>query len=172
MGHKGFDLVAEALERIVSKNVCLVILGTGDERFENFFREAEARHRGLVSASIMYSEKRASMVYAGADMMLMPSRSEPCGLTQMIALRYGTLPIVRAVGGLKDSIRPYPQEDANGFSFYYYSVEEMVRVIDYALSAHQDKTVWNTLVKRGMEEDLTWSRSAKDYLDIYSALTD
>lgn len=172
VGHKGFDLVADALEQIVSRNACLVILGTGDERYEHLFREAEHRHQGRVSASIMYSEKRASMVYGGADMLLMPSRSEPCGLTQMIAMRYGTVPIVRAVGGLRDSIRPYPQEDANGFSFYYYSTEEMMRVIDYALSIHQDSSAWADLVTRGMEEDLSWNRSAKEYESTYAALLD
>jgi len=170
VGHKGFDLVAEALDRIVSRNAKLVILGTGDANYESFFRDAEHRYKGVVSANIMYSEKRASQVYAGADMILMPSRSEPCGLTQMIAMRYGTVPIVHEVGGLKDTVRPYPAENANGFSFYYYSADDMMRSIDYALDTWHDKDTWCSLTRRDMVEDLSWARSAKDYINIYDSL--
>lgn len=168
--HKGFDLVAESLDRIVDMNIRLVILGTGDDKFENYFREAEIRHKGAVSANIMYSEKRASMVYAGADMMLMPSRSEPCGLTQMIAMRYGTVPIVHEVGGLKDTVHSYPPENANGFAFFNYSSDEMLWAIDNAITTWYDKEKWKKLMLRDMTQDLSWSRSAKEYINIYDSL--
>ena len=170
VGHKGFDLVEQSLDRIVSMNIRLVILGTGDAKFEDYFREAEARYHGRVSANIMYSEKRASKVYAGADMMLMPSRSEPCGLTQMIAMRYGSVPIVREVGGLKDTVRPLPAEDTNGFTFFAYSADEMLRAIENALNTWHDKDKWLGLMQRDMSEDLSWSRSAKKYIEIYDSL--
>ncbi|MGI5985208.1 MAG: glycogen synthase GlgA [Clostridiales bacterium] len=170
VGHKGFDLVSDALDRIVSKGARLVILGTGDGIYENFFRDAEARYKGRVSANIMYSEKRASKLYAGADIMLMPSRSEPCGLTQMIAMRYGTVPIVRAVGGLRDTVRPYPAENSNGFTFYDYSADAMLGAIDYAIDIWQSKDEWWNLMCRGMTEDLSWNHSAKEYINIYKAL--
>ena len=170
VGHKGFDIVTEALDGIIEKNARLVILGTGDERFESFFRYAESRYHGTVSANIMYSEKRASMVYAGADIMLMPSRSEPCGLTQMIAMRYGTVPVVHEVGGLKDSVRPYPAEDSTGFTFYCYSADDMLWAVERALSTWQDKAEWQKLVLRGMTENLSWSRSADEYIKIYNSL--
>ena len=168
VGHKGFDLVAEALDRLVERGARFVLLGTGEERFERFFREAENRYKGAVSASILYAEKRASMIYAGADMMLMPSKSEPCGLTQMIAMRYGTVPIVHAVGGLRDSVRPYPNDDANGFCFYEYSADDMLRAIDYAIDTWRDKEKWQELVCRDMREDLSWARSAEAYLRLYA----
>lgn len=168
VGHKGFDLVAEALEEIVDRGLRLIILGTGDKYFEGVFADAENRHKGRVSANIMYSEMRAIMIYAGADMMLMPSRSEPCGLTQMIAMRYGTVPIVRAVGGLRDTVRPYGEEDPNGFNFYEYSVRGMLGAIDYALSVWGEPAAWRALMKRDMSEDLTWSRAADEYLNIYN----
>ncbi|MDR1132389.1 MAG: glycogen synthase [Oscillospiraceae bacterium] len=170
VGHKGFDLVAEALDRLVSRSIKLVILGTGEERFERFFREAENRYKGTVSANIMYSERRASLVYAGADMLLMPSKSEPCGLSQMIAMRYGTLPIVHEVGGLKDTVRPYPGADANGFSFLWYSADDMLQAIDRAIEAWRYPEKRRALILRGMREDLSWTRSAKTYIALYHSL--
>jgi starch synthase len=169
VGHKGFDLVAGAVEEIVATGARLVILGTGDKYFENVFADAERRHKGRVSANIMYSVPRSILIYAGSDMMLMPSRSEPCGLTQMIAMRYGTIPIVRAVGGLKDSVRPYGTEKPNGFNFYEYSVHGMLGAIDYSLRVWQNKSEWRALTKAAMQEDLTWSSSADKYLELYAA---
>ena len=168
VGHKGFDLVEQAADAIVEKGARLIILGTGDKYFEDAFAAAEQRHKGRISANIMYSEKRAMTIYAGSDMILMPSRSEPCGLTQMIAMRYGTIPIVRAVGGLKDTIRPYGTKDANGFNFYEYSTHGMLGAIDYALTVWQDKKAWLALQKKDMSEDLSWSSSADKYLELYN----
>ena len=170
VAHKGHDLVSSALDRILSKNVRLIILGTGDKKYADFYREAEFRNKGRVSANIMYSESRASKVYAGSDMILMPSKSEPCGLSQMIAMRYGTVPIVHAVGGLKDTVLPYPNDNSNGFIFYSFNVDDMLGVIDYALSIRQNKEDWNDLMLRGMTADLSWSRSAKEYKNIYKML--
>jgi len=170
VGHKGFDIVRDALGGIIARNIRFVVLGTGDSKFEDFFREAEYRHKGRVSASIMYSEARSSKIYAGADMLLMPSKSEPCGLTQMIAMRYGTIPIVHEVGGLRDSVHPYPREDSNGFSFYGYSADDMLGTIDYALGIWNDRAEWRKLMQRAMMEDFSWTRSAKEYINIYNSL--
>lgn len=170
VSHKGFDLVEAAFDRIVSRGAKFIILGTGEEKYESFFRRAEDQYKGRVSANIMYSDKRASLIYAGADMMLMPSRSEPCGLTQMIAMRYGTVPVVREVGGLRDSVRPYPSEDSTGFTFCWYSADDMASVLGYAIDIWYDKDKWSELVARDMSEDLSWSRSANEYKKIYESL--
>ena len=168
--HKGFDLVVESLADIVAHGARIVILGTGDSRYENFFHEAENRHRGAVSANIMYSEERSSKVYAGADLMLMPSRSEPCGLTQMIAMRYGTPPVVHTVGGLKDSVVPYPYDGSNGFTFSNYTSCDLLGTVDYAMSIRRNADEWEALQLRGMTADHTWKHSAKKYLDLYRDL--
>lgn len=170
VGHKGFDLVADVLDAIISKNARLIVLGTGDAYFEDYFREAENRHRGRVSANIMYSDSRASKIYSGADMLLMPSKSEPCGLSQLIAMRYGTVPIVHEVGGLKDTVHPYPSENSNGFSFYGYCVNDILGTIVYALQTWSNTAEWKSLMRRGMTEDLSWNRSAKEYIEVYNSL--
>lgn len=170
VSHKGFDLVAQALETIVSKNLRLVILGTGDKGFEQYFRDAEGRHSGRVSANIMYSEERAMLVYSGSDMLLMPSRSEPCGLSQMIAMRYGTLPIVRSVGGLRDSVRNHRSENANGFTFYDYSAEAMLGAIDDAINTFAAPGEWADLMANAMTSDFSWDASAGEYMKIYETL--
>lgn len=171
VSHKGCDLISAALDSLVSKGVRVVILGTGDSAFENRFRDAEYRHKGRVSSNIMYSEQRASLIYAGADMLLMPSKSEPCGLSQLIAMRYGTLPVVHAVGGLRDTVRPYPQDNSNGFSFGDYSTDALLGTVDYAVGVYYNKEQWRSLMKRAMTEDLGWSRSAKEYIDVYRKIT-
>ena len=168
--HKGFDLVVATLEDMVAHGARLILLGTGDARYEDFFRDAENRHRGRVSANILYSEERSSKIYAGADLLLMPSRSEPCGLTQMIAMRYGTPPVVHAVGGLRDSVVPYPYDGSNGFTFSNYAACDLLGTVDYAMSIRQNTAEWKALQLRCMTADLSWSRSAKQYLDLYRAL--
>ena len=168
--HKGFDLVVDTLDDMVAHGARIVILGTGDAQYEGFFRDAESRHRGRVSANIMYSEERSSQVYAGADLMLMPSRSEPCGLTQMIAMRYGTPPVVHAVGGLRDSVVPHPYDGSNGFTFSNYAACDLLGTVDYAMSIRQDADEWQALQHRCMTADLSWKTSAQQYLDLYRAL--
>ena len=168
--HKGFDLVVEKLDEMVAHGARVVILGTGDAHYEGFFRDAENRHRGRVSANIMYSEERSSKVYAGADLMLMPSRSEPCGLTQMIAMRYGTPPVVHAVGGLRDSVVPHPYDGSNGFTFSNYAACDLLGTVDYAMSIRRNADEWTALQRRGMTADLSWKASAQQYLELYRAL--
>ena len=170
VGHKGFDLVAQALDEIIGKGARLVVLGTGERGFEDFFRTAQERYPGRVSANIMYSEKKASLLYAGSDMLLMPSKSEPCGLSQLISMRYGTIPVVRSVGGLRDTVSPYPAEDSNGFRFDNYNAYDMLGAIAYALEIYQDKTQWQGLIRRCMTRDLGWEESAKRYIGVYSGL--
>ena len=172
VGHKGFDLVTASLDEILERGARLVILGTGEEYFENFFRDAERRWKGRVSANIMYDEKRSMQIYSGADMFLMPSQSEPCGLSQMIAMRYGTVPIVREVGGLKDTVHNLGAENANGFSFREYSAYGLLGAVDFALRTYRDdKPVWKKLMLADMKADLSWKASAKKYQDIYKKIS-
>ena len=158
------------LFRSVEKGAALVVLGTGEAAQENACRDAENRHHGLVSANIMYSDARAMAIYSGADMVLMPSKSEPCGLTQMIAMRYGTIPIVRCVGGLHDTVRNYRSEESNGFTFGDYTPEAMLGAIDDALNTFTDKKEWKALQKRAMTQDLSWTLSAEKYIELYSRI--
>ena len=168
--HKGFDLVTSAISSIMSKNVQFVVLGTGDWNFEQCFRNAQNEYGGRFSANIQYSDVLASRIYAGADIFLMPSRAEPCGLSQMIAMRYGTVPVVREVGGLKDTVRPYPAGDSNGFTFSYCSVDDMMWAISRAVDLWYDPGEWGRLMYRGMTWDFSWGRSAGEYMHIYQQL--
>lgn len=170
--HKGFELVAAALPEIMGMDVQMVVLGTGDWNFEETFRQAAAQYPGRFSAQIMYSAALSTAIYGGADLFLMPSVAEPCGLSQMIAMRYGTLPIVRETGGLKDSVIPHMAPGGNGFTFADINVHDMVWVIREAVDLyHNDKKAWKALMKRAMTADFSWKRSADDYLAIYSQLT-
>lgn len=171
--HKGFDLVRHVLEEIIMKNdVQFVLLGTGETALEEFFKDLEMRYPEKVCIKLEYNKVLSKKFYAGADMFLMPSKSEPCGLSQMIASRYGTVPIVRECGGLADTIRAYNEYDGsgNGFSFRNYNAHEMMKVIDYALALYSDKSKWTQLVRNVMKVDFSWNVSAKKYIDIYSAL--
>lgn len=169
--HKGFDLVIAALEGIMGLNTELVVMGTGNWGYEQRFRDAANRHPGRVSANILYSEELASRIYAGADIFLMPSRSEPCGLAQMIAMRYGAVPLVREAGGLKDTVIPYPNPESNGFTFAYYSADDMLHVLNEAVGLFRDyKDEWEALTTRCMERDFGWKNSAREYIEIYKML--
>ena len=168
---KGLDLVNYAIERICDENTQFVVVGTGDPRYENMFRHYQWKYPERVSANILYSDKLAHKVYAAADTMLMPSLFEPCGLTQLISLRYGTVPIVRETGGLKDTVMPYNEFDGTGtgFSFANYNAEEMLGVINYSKSVYYDhRKEWDAMVKRGMETDYSWISSARQYEGMYS----
>lgn len=172
VSHKGFDLIFEVLDELMGEDVQLVVLGTGDWKFEQGFIEASYRYPGRLSANIMYSDALASKVYGGADMLLMPSRSEPCGLSQMIAMRYGTVPIVRETGGLRDSVSPYLSEYSTGFTFTNYNSDDMLYVIREALELYRgDKKAWRALMKRCMKADFSWGKSAKEYMEIYDEIT-
>ncbi len=171
--HKGFDLVRHVLEEIIMKNdVQFVLLGTGETVLEEYFKDLAMRYPEKVCIKLEYNKVLSKKFYAGADMFLMPSKSEPCGLSQMIASRYGTVPIVRECGGLADTIKAYNEYDGsgNGFSFKNYNAHEMMKVINYALTMYSDKSKWTQLVRNVMKVDFSWNVSAKKYIDIYSAL--
>lgn len=171
---KGLDLINWAMEGICDNNTQLVVLGTGDERYENMFRHFQWVKPGKVSANIYYSEDLAQKIYAGADAILMPSNFEPCGLTQLIALRYGTVPIVRETGGLRDTVEPYNEFElrGTGFTFSNYNAQEMLDTINFARRTYFDyRDNWNNIVERGMRQDFSWWRSAGIYADLYNRLT-
>ncbi|MDE5569237.1 MAG: glycogen synthase, partial [Ruminococcus sp.] len=168
---KGLDLINCVMERICDPNTQFVVVGTGEQRYEDMFRHYQWKYPERVSANILYSDALAHKLYASADAMLMPSLFEPCGLTQLISLRYGTVPIVRETGGLKDTVVPYNEFDGTGtgFSFKNYNAEEMLGVINYSKSVYYDhRAEWNEMVKRGMEADFSWNSSALQYEGMYS----
>lgn len=174
VAHKGFDLVLDALHGIMEKNVQMVVLGTGEWKYEEGLRQAHAKYPGRFAACLLYSAPLSSMIYAGADLFLMPSVSEPCGLSQIIAMRYGTLPIVRETGGLKDTVTPYNcyEGTGTGFSFSNINSDDMLWVINNAIDLyHADQTTWKLLMKNAMKADFGWSRSAGEYEEIYQQIT-
>ncbi|MDD3172418.1 MAG: glycogen synthase GlgA [Herbinix sp.] len=169
---KGLDLIACVLDEILSDEVQLVVLGTGDEKYERLFNEAMNRYPGKVSANIRFDNGLAHKIYAASDYFLMPSLFEPCGLGQLISLRYGTLPIVRETGGLKDTVISYNDEtgEGNGFSFTNYNAHDMLNTIRRALSFYQKKTLRTKLRKAAMSCDYSWLSSAEKYLELYRTL--
>ncbi|MBQ0126206.1 MAG: glycogen synthase GlgA [Clostridiales bacterium] len=167
--HKGFDLVKCVADEILSDNVQFVLIGTGDREYEDFFRGLAARHPGKASVLIAYDRALSKLVYSGADMFLMPSKSEPCGLAQMIASRYGTVPIVRETGGLYDTIKPYGA-GGNGFTFASYNAHDMMSVVRQAEAVYRYKDKWNELVYKIMNVDFSWDVSAKKYMDLYEKI--
>ena len=173
VSHKGLDLVCETLDTIMEKDVQLVVLGKGEAKYETFFEYAKQRYGGRMAVHLGYSEQLAMQIYAGADLFLMPSKSEPCGLSQMIAMRYGTVPIVRETGGLKDTVRAYEAWNSagNGFTFANYNAGDMCHVVCQAIDLyHNNRDVYALLQKRGMTADFSWKRSAQAYRDIYSSI--
>ena len=173
VSHKGLDLVCETLDTIMEKDVQLVVLGKGEAKYETFFEYAKQRYGGRMAVHLGYSEQLAMQIYAGADLFLMPSKSEPCGLSQMIAMRYGTLPIVRETGGLKDTVHAYEAWNGagNGFTFADYNAGDMCHVVCQAIDLYNNnKDAYAALQKRGMTADFSWKRSAQAYRDIYSSI--
>ena len=170
---KGLDLVDAIFPQIMDGNTQVVVLGTGDPRYENAFRYYEEKYKGDVCAYISYNEGLAHRIYAGADAFLVPSLFEPCGLTQLIAMRYGTVPIVRETGGLKDTVLPYDAEknEGNGFTFDRYTPENLLQAVNNAKTVFfTDRPRWDAMVKRNMEKDVSWEQSAKQYLAFYREL--
>jgi starch synthase len=166
---KGFDLVASGLEEILSLGAQYVLLGTGERKYHDLFTALAQKYPKAFSIKIAYDNALAHLMEAGSDMFLMPSRYEPCGLNQLYSLRYGTVPIVRGVGGLDDTIRDDPESPGNntGFKFYEYSRDAMLAAIRRALAAYTNKDGWDALVKRCMGEDFSWEKSAREYADLY-----
>ena len=170
---KGFDLIQYVMEDLCSDNIQLVVLGTGEERYENMFRHFDWKYHNKVSAQIYYSEPMSHKIYAASDAFLMPSLFEPCGLSQLMALRYGTLPIVRETGGLKDTVEPYNEFEGTGtgFSFTNYNAHEMLNSIRYAERIYYDKKrEWNKMIDRAMAKDFSWNASALKYQELYDWL--
>lgn len=167
---KGFDLIAVALDQIVKMGAQYVLLGTGDPKYHQLFQELAGRHPGSVSVNLTYSDELAHQIEAGADIFLMPSRFEPCGLNQLYSLRYGTVPVVRATGGLDDTIQDYQDGQGNGFKFREYSVEALLDAVRRALGFYKDKEAWHALQVRIMREDHSWLQAAKEYLRLYERL--
>ena len=173
VSHKGMDLVCEVIDGIVATGAQLVVLGKGDYAYEEFFRQAQAHFPGQVSAQIAYSVELSRRIYSGADLFLMPSKSEPCGLSQMIAMRYGTVPIVRQTGGLADTVRSCQlgQEDGNGYVFANYNAYDMLYTIQQAVELYRtSREDFAKVQYRGMTDDFSWDASARAYRDIYASI--
>jgi starch synthase len=170
---KGFDLIAYIMDELCQEDVQIVVLGTGEERYENMFRHFDWKYNSKVAANIYYSDELSHKIYASADAFLMPSLFEPCGLSQLMALHYGTLPIVRETGGLKDTVEPYNEFESTGtgFSFRNYNAHEMLATIRYAKYVfYQRKREWNKMVDRAMAANFSWEVSAKKYQEMYDWL--
>lgn len=166
---KGLDLIKAASSQMMKLGVQFVLLGTGDPGYEKYFKQLEARYPEQVKANIGFDVKLAQQIYAGSDMFLMPSRFEPCGLGQLISLRYGTIPIVRATGGLADTIVDYRKGDAlsNGFSFKEYTSSALLATVKRAIGVYRDREEWLSLVRTALASDFSWNASAGKYADFY-----
>lgn len=169
---KGLDLIVNMADRLLRENVQLVLLGTGDYYYEEHFKGLEYRYKEKVSSNIKFDNGLAHKIYAACDMFLMPSLFEPCGLGQLIALRYGTIPIVRETGGLKDTICPYNQYNGvgNGFSFRNYNANELLHIVEYALGIYKDKEKWKSIVNQAINSNNSWDKSASEYKELYKEL--
>jgi starch synthase len=169
---KGLDLIAAAARDLASLDATFVIVGTGEPRYQDMWRALSSARPNQISAFIGFDERRAHLVEGGADIFLMPSHFEPCGLNQMYSLRYGTVPVVRAVGGLVDTVKPYVPKTArgNGFMFAEYLPAAMMAALRQALAAYPNKKIWTRLQKNGMKADFSWGRSAAEYVKMYKQL--
>ena len=168
--HKGLDLVKCVFEEILKADVQFAILGSGEWEFESFFNEMAQKYPDKVGLKIGFNPQLAHRIYAGADMFLMPSQSEPCGLAQMVALRYGTIPIVRETGGLNDTISDSGDGIGNGFTFKSYNAHDMLNTVWRALEGYSDKQGWKTLKERAMRCDNSWGTSANAYIKLYKEI--
>lgn len=166
---KGFDLIEYIMEALMKKEIQMVVLGSGEYRYEEMFRRIQRRFPNKLSIYFGFNDGLARRIYAGSDMYLMPSRFEPCGLSQLIALRYRSIPIVRETGGLKDTIQPYNEftGEGNGFSFTYYNGEDLLYTIDRALTFYIDEETWKKIVANGAKTDCSWKHSARRYMEVY-----
>lgn len=167
---KGIDLLKAVENDLMQLDADFIILGTGEKRYEDFFTWLSFNSKNI-RARIEYRADLGNKIYAGADMFLMPSRFEPCGLSQLMAMKYGTIPIVRATGGLDDTVIGYPNENATGFKFRNYNAHEMLDSIKQAIEVYKNKATWNNIIKNAMDADFSWIHSAKKYKEIYISLT-
>ena len=173
VSHKGLDLVCAVIDELLNWDIQLVIIGTGDSVYENRLSAAAKRHPDKFSMNLCFDSKFASQVYAASDIYLMPSKSEPCGLSQLIAMRYGTIPVVNATGGLRDTVVPYNRESGQGvgFTFQSFNCDDMLGALRRALEIYGgDKKAWETVVTNAMNRDSSWNQSAKEYTQLYKEL--
>ena len=168
VSHKGLDLVRQVLETLLSQDVQVIILGKGEIAYENYFTHISHTYQGKCATIIAYNQDLSRKIYSGADIFLMPSKSEPCGLSQMIASRYGTVPVVRETGGLNDSIKAYTGVKGNGFTFADYNAHDMLYVINEAIRTFKDKKAWADVQNRAMSTDFSWNYQADKYLELYN----
>lgn len=166
---KGLDITLKALKGLMEEKIQLVILGTGDERYHRLFQELSKKYPGKIGINLKFDAPLSKRIYAGSDAFLMPSRYEPCGLGQLISLRYGTVPIVRATGGLIDTVSDFDPATGkgNGIVFREYSSQALLKAVERALYFYSQKRLWRNLVKTGMREDFSWTNSARHYLTLY-----
>ena len=172
-GHKGIDLLCYIFQRLMEREVQLVIVGTGERQYEYALSAFARQYPGKVAVRLCFDQELASRVYAGADMYLMPSKSEPCGLSQLIAMRYGAVPVVAATGGLRDTVPPYNPEtkEGRGFTFQSYNADDFLGAIDRAVGLYYgDREAWNALAKHDMECDFGWQAPAAEYMQLYTEL--
>ncbi|MBR6377978.1 MAG: glycosyltransferase, partial [Oscillospiraceae bacterium] len=171
--HKGIDMLCYILRRLLERDIQLVVVGTGEARYEHALQAVAADFPGKFSMNLCFDSALASRVYGGADLYLMPSKSEPCGLSQLIAMHYGAVPVVNAVGGLKDTVPPYdPTTGAGrGYTFQSYNGDDFLGAIDRALAdCHADPAAWAALVKADMEADFSWTIPAQKYMELYCSI--
>ncbi len=168
-GQKGFDLIQQVSDRMALEDLIVIALGTGDRDYEDMFRRLNKLYPQKFAVNIAFDNRLAHKIEAGSDMFLMPSKYEPAGLNQLYSLKYGTVPIVRATGGLDDTVEQWdPQtQRGTGFKFREYSGEAMLETIRMALAAFRDKARWQVLTKNGMAQDYSWEASARDYVRVY-----
>ncbi|MDD3946758.1 MAG: glycogen synthase, partial [Clostridia bacterium] len=169
---KGIDLLLHVIEDILVMDLQIVILGTGDWKYENALQDLAKRFPNKLAALISFSSDLASKIYAGSDIFLMPSKYEPCGLSQLIAMRYGSVPIVRETGGLKDTVSPYNPQDGTGtgFTFKTFDAYDMLDAVRRAVSVYDNKEEWKKIIQNAMRIDPSWDKSAKEYIGLYHAI--
>jgi starch synthase len=167
---KGFDLIAGVAEQLMGMDVYIVALGTGEPQYEELFRVMAAKYPDRFLVRVAYDNTLAHEIEAGSDMFLMPSRYEPCGLNQIYSLKYGTVPVVRATGGLDDTIKHFDGKDGTGFKFTEYTPQALLGAIQQAVETYRQPKVWRKLMLNGMKLDFSWTSSAREYIKIYEQL--
>lgn len=169
---KGIEIIESVIDALLSMDLQLIVLGVGEQKYHDMLKHFEWKYGDKLRAVLEFDESKARRIYAASDLFLMPSEFEPCGLSQIIAMKYGALPLVRETGGLKDTVTPYNEFEntGTGFSFASCSGGDMINVIKYAMSVFADKTKWNALVRRAMGQDFSWKKSAEQYIEIYRDL--
>ena len=172
VSHKGLDIMCEAIDKMMEKDVQFVILGTGDAYYENKLSEAASKYPDKLSLNLKFSRALASKIYSSSDMYLMPSKSEPCGLSQLLAMHYGSVPIVHETGGLKDTVVPFDVTtgEGMGFTFKQFSPDDMLDALYRALDVYNNKGLWKKVTENGMTCDFSWKVPAAEYIELYNNL--